>query len=146
MVEHAAIKDLAADLLVGPAPQAAVDRAFRRRRQLLPRRVRDGFVVAPAAAVVLALLLRRREGRFARALSRAALLLAFPYALAVLAVATGSRDADGFIDCWPSCTPLQDATGAVLWWGGVLLAVLAAVELAYLIARGLRPRSATDER
>lgn len=59
-----------------------------------------------------------------------------PFALALLALATGAfafayaanetrwRDADGWADCWPSCTAIQEATR----WGlflspGILLVV-----------------------
>jgi hypothetical protein len=40
-------------------------------------------------------------------------LLAALWALAALAVSTDWRDADGYVDCWPNCSPLQDTVGVL---------------------------------
>jgi hypothetical protein len=57
--------------------------------------------------------------------------------LAYWAAATDYQDADGFIDCWPSCTAIQDATG----WGVVLAPIVvlvagAAIALALITRHG----------
>jgi hypothetical protein len=61
------------------------------------------------------------------------------WSLARAAVESDYRDADGYVDCWPSCTVLQDAVklalliGPLLWVG---LAVVAAVLVAAYRRRG----------
>lgn len=43
---------------------------------------------------------------------------------------TDYRDADGFIDCWPRCTTLQDVGGFVFYVSPLILVVLLASRLA----------------
>jgi hypothetical protein len=52
-------------------------------------------------------------------------LLAALWLLAALAVSTEWRDADGYVHCWPNCSPVQDAVGVLF-----LVAPAAAVFLA----------------
>ena len=64
-------------------------------------------------------------------------------ALAYWAAATDYRDADGFVDCWPHCTAIQDATG----WGVVLAPVVGLVAaVAVLGAVVSRHRSTPSRR
>jgi hypothetical protein len=60
--------------------------------------------------------------------------VAAAWALATQLVRTDYRD--GFVDCWPDCTALQESVSWVLFLG--LLAALALAGLATLTA--LRPR------
>jgi hypothetical protein len=48
---------------------------------------------------------------------------------------TGYRDADGFIDCWPSCTLLQDVVGFVLFASPILSVGVLAGRLAGWLTR-----------
>jgi hypothetical protein len=52
-------------------------------------------------------------------------LLAALWGLAALAVSTDWRDADGYVECWPNCSPVQDTVGVLF-----LVAPAAAVFLA----------------
>ncbi len=83
------------------------------------------LVVVPLAVLFIG----RRHVHPLVAVIAALLYLGVAWVLAVLAVATDYRDADGFIDCWPYCSMLQDAVGKVLWvapFAG-LVVILAAV-------------------
>lgn len=62
------------------------------------------------------------------------------FALAELAISTDYRDADGEVDCWPTCSAVQDATG-VGFYGGLLVVLVGAVGL--LVAAALRRRGPT---
>jgi hypothetical protein len=99
------------------------------------------LVSAAIAVLVLAPLLsviawRRRPtlGKLVLVLSAGAVGAA--WALATQLVRTDYRDADGFVDCWPDCTALQESVSWVLFLGP--LAALALAGLATLTA--LRPR------
>ena len=94
-----------------------------------------------AAVVVLAVLLRRlRRGTLTAALLAAVLTLAAAWNLALVAVVTHYRDADGFIDCWPACSFLQTAVGSVLLYGLLLVAFLGAVTVVGLLKVSLDRR------
>jgi hypothetical protein len=54
----------------------------------------------------------------------AAAALAALWIFAVGAATFGWRDADGFIDCWPSCTNEHDAWKAILFYTPVIEAGL----------------------
>lgn len=61
-------------------------------------------------------------------------VLAASWLLARAAIASDYRDADGYIDCWPACTVLQDSItlavsiGPLMWLAlGIVAAVLAAI-------------------
>jgi hypothetical protein len=60
--------------------------------------------------------------------------------LAWLAIDRDWRDADGYVDCWPSCSRVQD-TVAVLYWVAPAAALLLVV--AALIAFFIRHRRAS---
>ena len=63
--------------------------------------------------------------------------------LAYWAAATDYRDADGFIDCWPNCTAIQDATG----WGVYLAPIVGIVAgIAAVAALVIRRRSTPTKR
>lgn len=86
-------------------------------------------VVLLAAGLVLA----DRRHRLLPAFAAILVALAVGWGLAARAVAVDYRDADGFVDCWPSCTALHKTVGATLFFGpvaAVLLLVVAAVLLA----------------
>jgi hypothetical protein len=80
------------------------------------------WLLFPVAALVgLLAAWKRRRLVLATTLG---LLLAF-FALAYAAKEADFRDADGWIDCWPSCSALQVATGVGVTYvpvGGLLLA------------------------
>jgi membrane protein implicated in regulation of membrane protease activity len=92
--------------------------------------------VASSLLVGLALVLIfawRREW-LGRAFLAVSVVLALLWLAAIAAVRTDYHDADGYIDCRPSCSALQDGVATAIWWGpiafvvlGVLAAVLAAV-------------------
>lgn len=94
----------------------------------------------PLAAVLvflaLALLLQRmwRRGRLGVAVLAVTALLAAAWLLAKAAVRADYRDTDGYVDCWPACSLLQEMVGWAIWYGpllfialGLLAAVLAAI-------------------
>jgi hypothetical protein len=67
------------------------------------------------AALGLVVAYRRRE-----LLAASWLVLVFgavAFLLAFLAIGTDYRDADGFFDCWPNCTALQDTVGIAFFTG-----------------------------
>ena len=98
-------------------------------------------IAGVAGAVALALRWPRRLTRVGLA---AVLALAALDLVAWAAVGTDFRDADGFIDCWPYCTPLQEAVGMAVSWSPILTAALAGLEAVYLFVRSRRraPRGA----
>jgi hypothetical protein len=69
-------------------------------------------VLALLGSVVIAV--GARHDRLRSALAACLLALGMLWLAMLAAVRTDWRDADGFIDCWPSCTLYQDATGVVL--------------------------------
>ena len=72
----------------------------------------------------------------------AAVFLAFVWILAVASHTMDWHDADGWIDCWPRCKPVQDATRVILLSVPVIAGVLLVVALVTAIAdwRGSRER------
>lgn len=71
---------------------------------------------------------RRRAGRYV--LVAAILLTVLVLGLDYAAFATDFREADGVLDCWPSCSPTQDAIRWSAFIGAPLLVVLVAALLA----------------
>ena len=70
--------------------------------------------------------------------------LALGWGLAAQAVAVDYRDADGFVDCWPSCTAFQDGISATLFYGpvaAVLLLITAIILYGYGRRRSGTPAS-----
>jgi len=53
------------------------------------------------------------------------------------AISTDFRDADGYSDCWPNCTPLQDGVGTINAFAPVALILLA---VAFVLFLGFRWR------
>jgi hypothetical protein len=85
-----------------------------------------------------------RRNRLAPAFIAVIVVLAVFWVLAYAAISTDYRDADGFIDCWPSCSRYQGAVAAAIWYGPVMLVVLGAFAgvLATIKARRDRRRRA----
>ena len=71
------------------------------------------WLLFPLAAVAACLAASTRK-RLLAATTPPLILLGALFALAVLAQHTDFRDADGWVDCWPNCSPVQIATGAGL--------------------------------
>ncbi len=90
-------------------------------------------------ALAVALVLARRRGRLGLVFLATTALLAAAWVLARVAVDADYRDADGYVDCWPSCTALQDSVSLAIWAGPLVwigLAVLTAVLAALSGPRG----------
>lgn len=81
-------------------------------------------VVATVLGVVSVWLVTRRTGR-RRLLAGAGAALSVAWWLAVVAVWTDWRDSDGWVDCYPSCDPIQYATGGMLSYGAVAIVLVA---------------------
>jgi hypothetical protein len=77
--------------------------------------------------------------RGARATIVTGSVLVVAWAVAVVVVTADYRDADGFIDCWPRCTAVQDVVSTVLWASPALLLILLGSRLAGWMTR--RPKS-----
>jgi hypothetical protein len=77
-----------------------------------------------------------RGRRLARSVVIGVTALGAAWLLAWLAIARDWRDADGYVDCWPSCSRLQD-TVAVLFWVAPAAALLLVVSanVGFLIGR-----------
>lgn len=95
------------------------------------------LVLLAAAVTFTTLALARRRGRLPSGMAILLMLLAVMWLVALAAVQTDFRDADGFVDCWPGCSFLQDATGVALFGLPViaLVAVLGWVALSVLDRR-----------
>lgn len=79
--------------------------------------------------VVLAALLEvaRRRHRLRTALVAIALAAGTLWIGAFVAIRTDYHDADGAIDCWPNCTPLQESVSVALFWVPAVIAALVIV-------------------
>jgi hypothetical protein len=89
------------------------------------KRTRPVFLAVSAGVLVVVavlLYLAHRRGQLLAASLVLFVLAVAASGLAYAAVATDYRDADGFVDCWPSCTAIQEATGF-----GIFLAPAVAV-------------------
>jgi hypothetical protein len=83
-------------------------------------------VIAGVLAAVGALLYwSHRRGRLLAVSLVLFVLATVASGLAYAAVETDYRDADGWVDCWPDCTPLQDATAFGLFLGPPVAVVAA---------------------
>ena len=89
------------------------------------------FWMALAVAAITALVVgwRARHGMLFTGL--ALLVIAAIWTLAKVANDRNYHDADGWADCWPSCTALQRGVGVSLVGGALLAGVL---EVAFAIA------------
>lgn len=65
-------------------------------------------------------------------------MLVVLWAAALTLFATDTRDADGFMDCWPGCTLLQETVGFAFFAGPVMLVVLLAGWFAGWLVRQAR--------
>jgi hypothetical protein len=72
---------------------------------------------------LVAIAIGERQGRLRSAVAACVLALGALWLAALAAVQTDWRDADGFVDCWPSCTLYQDTTGVILIWSPVAVPV-----------------------
>jgi hypothetical protein len=102
------------------------------------------FVVPAAALLVVAclLFLAYRCGILLAVASAVFAVALITSALAYWATVTDYRDADGFVDCWPNCTAIQDATR----WGAFFAPVVALIAaVAALFGLLARHRSAPKE-
>ena len=73
------------------------------------------------------------------ALVAVALVAGALWVIALVAISTDYHDADGFTDCWPSCSVLQHSVG-VLFFGAPAL-VVAVLLLAGLVGVVRRVRA-----
>jgi hypothetical protein len=87
-----------------------------------------GLALSVAGAIV-------RPNRTAVLLAMVGLALGIVWILAWLAESTDFRDADGWVDCWPTCNAVQTATGALFTYGTVALATVGVVSFASLVRR-----------
>lgn len=113
---------------------------------------RSGFVayVTPLLLAVLAgcLIAAWKRGRLAVAFGLLTIVLGIVWGLALAAIWTDYRDADGFVDCWPSCSRFQDGVEWAFWFTPVLfvvLAFLAGVLGVISVRRGRRAQKRTDK-
>jgi hypothetical protein len=81
--------------------------------------------LAVPAALVWLLYATWRRGWAGRAVLVLGALLVTAWVLSAFAVDRDFHDADGWADCWPSCSPLQRAVPIALLAGPVYLVVLA---------------------
>jgi hypothetical protein len=106
--------------------------------------VRLSLISALAVLVLIAcLVVAERRGRLLTACAGILAALGTAWGLALVAVENDYRDADGFVDCWPYCSPLQEAVGATPVYGplAALLVILTTTVVAVLRRR--RTRDAT---
>jgi hypothetical protein len=84
------------------------------------------------AGLVALLIAASRRGRLFITATTLVLSVAVAWILAAAAVRTDYRDADGFVDCWPSCSAFQDGVAITLFFGPPM-AVLVVVASAILV-------------
>jgi hypothetical protein len=68
-----------------------------------------------------------RRGRFAVAYLACVGVLLGLWGATLLAIEVDYRDADGHMDCWPSCTAFQEAVNGTFWLTLPLVALLTVV-------------------
>jgi hypothetical protein len=88
-----------------------------------------------ALLIPVALLFAARSRRLFVRTAPPLVLLATSFALALVAQETDYRDADGWIDCWPHCSALQQATGAGLSYVPALGVLVAAGTIAVALTK-----------
>lgn len=72
----------------------------------------------------LLLFIAWRRGRLARTFVAVTGVLAVAWGVALAAIWTDYRDADGFVDCWPSCSHFRNAVASAFWYGPVMFVLL----------------------
>ena len=101
------------------------------------------MIVIPAIALVATIVLwRLRPGTLPLLIGAA--LVSSAYVAANVMIATDYKDADGFVDCWPYCSGVQEAVKVAFWFGGGLLVLIGVVSLvwaALAVARRGRDRT-----
>jgi hypothetical protein len=106
------------------------------RRYAAPVRV---LIPGVAFVVLVALLILAQRGRrLGAALVAIVLAGAALWLVSWIAIRSDYRDADGYVDCWPDCTPLQDGVAIGFWL--VPIAVVALMVVGGLLAVGDRLR------
>jgi hypothetical protein len=96
------------------------------------------LVVAPGVVVYAGW---RRE-RFELAFAGAVVALLGVWGASALAIETDYRDADGYMDCWPSCTAYHHAVGVAFWLTIPVLVLLTAASAVGVAVSALRRRAA----
>ena len=82
------------------------------------------IAIVPAGALLAALALwRLRRGTLV--LLVATLLLSGAYVTSTILIVTDYEDADGFMDCWPHCSDVQEVVRFAFWFCGGLLVLIA---------------------
>ncbi len=85
---------------------------------------------------VAALVMGFRRGRVVPVVVGSIAGLAMLWIGAVLLSASGWHDADGWVDCYPSCDPLQEVVAVTLGWGLALIVLLGLIGVgSALVAR-----------
>jgi hypothetical protein len=79
------------------------------------------YLTVPAVALYVGW----RRNRLGLAFTAVAVALLGIGGATLVAVNADYRDADGHMDCWPSCTTFQETIGLTFWYSIPLLAVLA---------------------
>jgi hypothetical protein len=87
-----------------------------------------GLALSVAGAIV-------RPNRTAVLLAMVGVVLGIAWILAWVAESTDFRDADGWADCWPSCSAVQTATRVLFTYGTLALAAVGVVSFASLVRR-----------
>ena len=93
-----------------------------------------GLVAMAVLSMGIGLLWRR----FTLTSLAAVALLALLWLLAAFAHQSDWHDADGWIDCWPRCTFLQDAVGAILVFAPGLVACILVIMAVARAVVGIR--------
>ena len=101
------------------------------------------IIAIPAIALVATTVLWRLRPRTLPLLIGAVVLSA-AYSVASVMIATDYEDADGFIDCSPYCSGVQDAVKVGFLLGGALLVLIAVVSLVWATVAALRRSSSSS--
>lgn len=103
----------------------------------------DLILALALAGLFTAILLwpSRRSDRLSRVLVVALPVISVVIVLDLIAISIDFQDADGIVDCWPNCSPWQEVIGKSLWFGGLLIILLALGVVVRGIARFVLRRS-----
>lgn len=77
-----------------------------------------------------------RHDRFGWVFIAAAGIVGAAVAFAVIAFSTDFHDADGFVDCWPECSTVQEVIRWTFWPGALAWLVLVIVAIGRWITDG----------
>ena len=102
------------------------------------RRTRSIGPIAWVLVALLAATMLLAGWRGANVAMLFAVVLLVAWLTSTVLIATGYHDADGFMDCWPYCTALQEITEFALFYCPVLLVLLAAGRLAGWMTRRVK--------